>query len=156
MAFSREPTLKNAYEKARQFDTMSVGCVFINVFLPRFSTLRVSRFPLTFSTLVYNVSHSPSLYFKSFLCRKSFFVFLIFLRAVLCNALDFNSMREGCGGEKLKNAYEKARQFDTMSVGCVFINVFLPRFSTVSRFPLAFSTLVYAVSYSPSLYFKPL
>ena len=34
---------------------------------------------------------------------------------------------KGCGGEKLKNAYEKARQFDTMSVGCVFTNVFSSR-----------------------------
>ncbi len=87
----QEPALKNAYEKARQFDTKSVGCVFINVFLPGFST--VSRFPLTFSTLVYAVSYSPSLYFKSFLCRKSCFVFLIFLRTVFRNALDFTSRR---------------------------------------------------------------
>ena len=34
---------------------------------------------------------------------------------------------EGCGGETLKNAYEKARQFDTMSVECVFTNVFSSR-----------------------------
>ena len=123
----REPALKKRLRKGASIrhDERRVRfykCFFFQGFL------RCLGFRLLFLRL-FITCHTRLHFISSLLCRKSSSMFfdLFTDRSLQCTWLYLQAWRGWWREPALKNAYEKARQFDTMSVECVFTNVFSSR-----------------------------